>query len=70
MVQQTSPRIVQSVSAWQSCSPWLAGSQTFCALDTRLVITHAWPCAESQLVSVEQNCGQLDADWQTLPPTP
>jgi hypothetical protein len=70
MVQQTSPATVQSVSALQRSSPWLAGSQLFCALATRLVDTHASPLAESQVVSLVQNWGHVCADWQTLPAAP
>jgi hypothetical protein len=70
MLQQTSPATVQSVSALQSCSPWLAGSQLFCAVDTRLVRTHASPVAELHVVSLAQNCGHVCADWQTLPAAP
>jgi hypothetical protein len=70
MLQQTSPTTVQSVSTLHRTSPWLAGSQLFCALGTRLVDTHACPLAESHVVSVVQNCGHVCADWHTLPAAP
>jgi hypothetical protein len=70
MLQQTSPVTVQSVSALQSTSPSLAGSQLFCAVGTRLVSTQAWPLAESHVESLVQNCGHVCADWHTLPAAP
>jgi hypothetical protein len=70
MVQHTLPAVVQSVSTWQSSRPSCAFSQLLWAPGNRLVTTQAWPLAESHVVSVLQNCGQLEADWQTLPAAP
>jgi hypothetical protein len=70
MVQHTLPGDEQSVSALQSCRPACAFWQLFCALGAKLVVAHAWPLAESHIVSDVQTCGQLIADWQTLPAAP
>jgi hypothetical protein len=71
MVQQMSPGVVaQSASAEQSCNADAAFWQLFSAPCSRLVTTHAWPVAESQLVSAVQNCGQLLAAWHTFPAEP
>jgi hypothetical protein len=70
-LQQTEPVVVvQSESVLQSWRPYCAFWQLFCAVAARLVVTHAWPLAESHVWSVVQNCGQLDADWQTFPAAP
>jgi hypothetical protein len=70
MLQHTSPAVLQSVSALQSWSPTCAFWQLRCASGNRLVTTQASPVAESQVVSLWQNCGQLEAPWHTLPPVP
>jgi hypothetical protein len=68
-LQQTSVD-VHSLSAWQSRKPFVACWQLFCALDAKLVATHACPIAESQVVSVAQNWGQSVPFLHTLPADP
>jgi hypothetical protein len=66
-VQHTSLVPGQSLSTAQTFKPSCAGSHTICGLESP-VRTHAWPIAVSQVESVLQNFGQLEACWQMLPP--
>jgi hypothetical protein len=61
MVQHLVVEPEQSVSAWQSLSPCVADSQTFCAPATSDLSTHALPIAVSHLESSAQKIGQVMA---------
>jgi hypothetical protein len=70
-LQHTVPIVVaQSVSVSHWSRPACAFWQLLCADGSKLVATQAWPFAESQSVSLMQNCGQAIAEAQTLPATP
>jgi hypothetical protein len=61
MVQHLVVEPLQSVSAWQSLSPCVADSQTFCAPATSDLSTHALPIPVSHLESSAQKIGQVMA---------